>query len=153
MAIGDNIKKLREIHDLSQKDLALIAGVTDKAVSTWENGVKEPRMGTIQKIADHFGLQKSNIIEENGLEQICKTHDKNKITSLTEEDIDLIEKIKSLPLEKRKAIKKITETPQSQQTIAAHRTDDPTTELPEEARKSIDDFKKFIYEKHGIKYD
>lgn len=38
-------------------------------------------------------------------------------------------------------------------TIAAHRTDDPTSELPEAARKSIEDFKKFIYEKHGIKYD
>lgn len=38
-------------------------------------------------------------------------------------------------------------------TIAAHRTDDPTDELPEDARKSIEDFKKFIFEKHGIKYD
>ncbi len=38
-------------------------------------------------------------------------------------------------------------------TIAAHRTDDPTTKLPEEARKSLEDFKKFIFEKHGIKYD
>lgn len=38
-------------------------------------------------------------------------------------------------------------------TIAAHRTDDPTTQLPEEARKSLEDFKKFIFEKHGIKYD
>lgn len=39
------------------------------------------------------------------------------------------------------------------ETIAAHRTDDPTNELPEDARKSIEDFKKFIFEKHGIKYD
>ena len=70
MAISDNIKKLRRIYDLSQKDLALIAGVTDKAVSTWEQGIKEPRMGTIQKIADHFGLQKSNIIENNGLDHL-----------------------------------------------------------------------------------
>ena len=78
MAIGDNIKKLRKIHDLSQKDLALIAGVSDKAVSTWESGTKEPRMGTIQKLADHFGLQKSNIIEDNGLENIYKLQDSSK---------------------------------------------------------------------------
>ena len=39
------------------------------------------------------------------------------------------------------------------QTIAAHRTDDPMNELPEEALKSIEDFKKYIYQKHGIKYD
>lgn len=65
MSIGDNIKNLRLKYNLSQKDLALIAGVTDKAVSTWEKGVKEPRMGTVQKIADHFGIRKSDLIEDN----------------------------------------------------------------------------------------
>lgn len=67
MGISENIKLLREMYNLSQKDLGIIAGVSDKAVSTWENGLKEPRMGAIQKIADHFGLQKSNIIEDGGL--------------------------------------------------------------------------------------
>ena len=67
MSIGENIKKLRGINSLTQKEFAKIAGVSDKAVSTWENGIKDPRMGAIQKIADYFGLQKSNIIEENGL--------------------------------------------------------------------------------------
>lgn len=65
MSIGENIKSLRLKYKLSQKDLALIAGVTDKAVSTWEKGIKEPRMGTIQKIADHFGIRKSDLIEDN----------------------------------------------------------------------------------------
>ena len=74
MAISDNIKKLRKIYGLSQKELAIIANVTDKAVSTWEQGVKEPRMGTIQKIADHFGLQKSNIIEDDGLDDLEFIH-------------------------------------------------------------------------------
>ena len=68
MPIGENIKRLRIIHGLSQKELAQIAGVSDKAVSTWENGTKEPRMGAVQKIADYFGLKKSNLIEDNGLE-------------------------------------------------------------------------------------
>jgi transcriptional regulator with XRE-family HTH domain len=93
MAIGDNIKKLRKFHDLSQKDLALIVGVSDKAVSTWESGTKEPRMGAIQKIADHFGLQKSNIIEDNGLDSIYKIHDNGK-TNKTFQD----KHISSLPL-------------------------------------------------------
>lgn len=65
MGIKDNIKNLREKHGLSQKELGIIAGVSDKAVSTWELGTKEPRMGAIQKIADHFGLQKSDIIEDH----------------------------------------------------------------------------------------
>lgn len=69
MGISENIKLLREQYGLSQKELGQIAGVSDKAVSTWEQGIKEPRMGAIQKIADHFGIQKSNIIEDNGLQR------------------------------------------------------------------------------------
>lgn len=68
MSIGKNIRRLRIFHGLSQKEFALIAGVSDKAVSTWENEIKEPRMGVIQKIADHFGLKKSNLIEDDGLD-------------------------------------------------------------------------------------
>lgn len=67
MSIGKNIKLLREKYRLSQKDLALIAGVSDKAVSTWENGLKAPRMKSIQRITDHFGLKKSNLIEDDGM--------------------------------------------------------------------------------------
>ena len=64
MSIGKNIKKLRDKHNLSQKEFGEIAGVSDKAVSTWEKGLKEPRMGSLQKIADHFGILKSDIIED-----------------------------------------------------------------------------------------
>lgn len=65
MGIKENIKALRKQHNLSQQELAKIAGVTDKAISTWESGTRIPRMGAIQKMADYFGLQKSDIIEEN----------------------------------------------------------------------------------------
>ncbi len=64
MSIGENIKRLRESHGLTQVQLAEIAGVTDKAVSTWENDMKTPRMGALQKIADYFGIAKSDIIED-----------------------------------------------------------------------------------------
>lgn len=72
MSIGKNIKRLREQHNLSQEELAKIAGVSDKAVSTWENDIKTPRMGAIQKIADHFGILKSDIIEDVKVNPINK---------------------------------------------------------------------------------
>jgi len=100
MNIGENIKRLRQIYDLSQKDLAEIAGVTDKAVSTWEIGIKEPRMGAIQKIADYFGFKKSNIIEDDGLNSIeaIRNHVvSNKETSFTPEDADLVRRFHALP--------------------------------------------------------
>ena len=64
MSIGDNIRILRESHGLTQAELGRIAGVSDKAVSTWESGLRAPRMGAIQKISDHFGIPKSRIIDD-----------------------------------------------------------------------------------------
>ena len=69
MTISKNIKSIREQYNLSQKELALIAGVSEQAVSTWETGIREPRMGAIQKIADHFGLKKSDIIDGKDLNE------------------------------------------------------------------------------------
>lgn len=99
MAIKENIKKLREIYGLSQKDLAEIGGVSDKAVSTWENGIKEPRMGVIQKIADHFGFMKSNLIEDNGMneiEMISKNKESASVIVFTEFDVSLVNRFHNL---------------------------------------------------------
>jgi len=74
MSIAKNIKKLREKYNLSQEELAAIAGVTDGAVSSWEKGNSIPRMGAIQKIADHFGITKSEIIEDDD-EPVSKNTD------------------------------------------------------------------------------
>ena len=65
MSIGSNIKRLRLQYGLDQVKLGEIAGVTDKAVSTWENDISVPRMGAIEKMAAYFGIKKSDIIEDN----------------------------------------------------------------------------------------
>ena len=96
MGISENIKLLREIYNLSQKDLGLIAGVTDKAVSTWEKGLKEPRMGAIQKIADNFGLQKSNIIEDDGLNILLNKSNSKLSMQLTPQEEMHIKKYRQL---------------------------------------------------------
>lgn len=64
MSIAENIKKLRDEHDLSQAELGKIAGVSDKAVSTWELGTKTPRMGAVEKMAAYFGVPKSAILDD-----------------------------------------------------------------------------------------
>lgn len=64
MGIRENIVDLRKRHNLTQEELAKIAGVSRGAVSQWEGGFSEPRMGAIQRIADYFGIKKSDIIED-----------------------------------------------------------------------------------------
>ena len=65
VSIAFNIKKIRERYNLSQAELGEIAGVTDKAVSTWELGIKTPRMGAIEKISKYFNIPKSAIIDDD----------------------------------------------------------------------------------------
>lgn len=64
MSISENIKRLREQFDLTQDELGEIAGVSGGAVSTWERGTAEPRMGAVQKMADHFKISKSDIVDD-----------------------------------------------------------------------------------------
>lgn len=63
MTIGERIKNLREEHGMTQAELGLICGVSDKAISTWENDKNIPRMGAIQKMADYFHISKGAIVE------------------------------------------------------------------------------------------
>ena len=64
MSIAENIKRIRLEHGLSQAELGKIAGVSDKAVSTWELGIKVPRMGAVEKMANYFGIAKSVIVDD-----------------------------------------------------------------------------------------
>lgn len=38
------------------------------------------------------------------------------------------------------------------ETVAAHHIEDPIQYLPEEARKSLEEFKKFLFDKYGVEY-
>lgn len=86
MAIGDNLKRLREEHGLTQRELGRIAGVSDKAVSTWEKGHKAPRMSAITAIAEHFGIPTGDLFAEHitdmrraraqSLSQLCTAWDR-----------------------------------------------------------------------------
>lgn len=65
MTIGENIRRLRELHELTQRELGQIAGVSDKAVSTWENGTKTPRMTAIKRMAAFFGIPAGDLLDDD----------------------------------------------------------------------------------------
>ena len=62
MSIADNIKLIREKFNLTQDELGAIAGVSGGAVSTWERGTAEPRMGAVQRISDRLNISKADIV-------------------------------------------------------------------------------------------
>lgn len=48
----------------NQADLITDLGINKSTISTWCKAKKMPRMGTIQTLADYFGINKSDLIEE-----------------------------------------------------------------------------------------
>ena len=48
----------------TQKELAEVAGVAASTFNDWMKGKKYPRIDKIEKLADYFGVLKSDLIEE-----------------------------------------------------------------------------------------
>lgn len=71
MGVRENVVRLRKLTGVTQEELGRIAGVSRSAVSLWEIGDSEPRMGAVQSIADHFHIRKANIIEDGGMDNIA----------------------------------------------------------------------------------
>lgn len=62
MSLGINIRKLRKLNNMTQEELAQKIGVSSKTISSWEVDRTEPDMGMIEKLAEYFGCEKSNLV-------------------------------------------------------------------------------------------
>ena len=61
---AENLRRLLEENRMQDKDLIPVTGASQTAISDWLNAKKYPRMDKIEKIANHFQIQKSDLIEE-----------------------------------------------------------------------------------------
>lgn len=59
-----NLQFYMEQSGKTQKELAEIMGVTAPTFHEWVKGKKFPRIDKVQKLADYFGILKSDLIEE-----------------------------------------------------------------------------------------
>lgn len=55
-SMGETISTLRKEKGMTQKDLADMLGITDKAVSKWERNVAYPDTATIPALAEILGV-------------------------------------------------------------------------------------------------
>ncbi len=63
--IGRRINSLRKKQNISQKEFAKNLGVTDKAVSKWENGVSAPSLEKMYKICRFFNISFESLMAED----------------------------------------------------------------------------------------
>lgn len=67
-SIGNNINYLLNKRKMNQVDLSKILNVSESTVGKWILGKSIPRMGTIEKIAQYFGVNKSFILNSGKID-------------------------------------------------------------------------------------
>ena len=60
---SNNLNRYLAKHDLTQAEVASYIGVSPQTFNTWCKGIAIPRMGKIQRLADFFGINKSDLID------------------------------------------------------------------------------------------
>ncbi len=67
-----NLNRYMYINGKEQVDLIKDLGFNKSTVSTWCRGVKIPRMGTIQVLANYFNINISDLVDDNSTKKISK---------------------------------------------------------------------------------
>lgn len=110
--IGKFIKERRNLKNITQSDLASILGITDRAISKWENGICMPDIGTIPEICKILDITVNDLfsgeivkmkdydkkLEENLLDLAKKEEAQNKKMMIYEYVIGFISSITFLVL-------------------------------------------------------
>lgn len=63
-----NLRHYMEEKNVRQKDIAIVAKVSSGTICDWLSGRTYPRMDKVQRIAEFFHIEKSDLIEEHSLE-------------------------------------------------------------------------------------
>jgi transcriptional regulator with XRE-family HTH domain len=64
MNIGEKVKSLRKQRNMSLRELAQNTGLSKTTLSDLENGIKNPSLDTVEKIATAFGLTSSDLLQK-----------------------------------------------------------------------------------------
>ena len=79
-----NLNKYMEICNKKQADIINDLGINKSAISTWINGTRMPRMDKVQALADYFGVNKSDLLEEKDSNGLSSSDHKDIAKSLDE---------------------------------------------------------------------
>ena len=72
MALGDNIKRLREKHSLTQQQLADKLYVSGQTVCRWENGSRCPDLIMAKRLAVELDVSLDELISDEDLKEFTK---------------------------------------------------------------------------------
>ena len=61
---SSNLKRYLELNGKQPVDIVKDLGIPFSTVSNWVNGLKMPRMGKVELLAQYLGIEKSDLLEE-----------------------------------------------------------------------------------------
>lgn len=118
MSIGNKevlAKNLKRFIGKSGKDRSQIAedlGLSYSTLTDWINGKKYPRINSVEKLADYFGVSKSDLIED--FEEIKKDNDRLATIivklRLNKELLDVVERLIYLDKAKLESLRRLLDT-------------------------------------------
>nr|DAI29611.1 MAG TPA: Repressor protein CI [Caudoviricetes sp.] len=103
-----NLKYYIEQSGKDRRELANIWGFPYSTVTEWVNGKKYPRIDRIEIMADYFGIQKSDLIEEKPPEEQQKKP--NADEGLSDNMRELMDFVRTVPEDKAAMILSVIRT-------------------------------------------
>lgn len=105
LIFSQNLQRYMDLHRKTRRDLSDALGISYYTVTDWVKGKKLARMDKIEMLADYFGIQKSDLIEEQQPEEIKK--EPAMYDGLSENQRKLIEFAQTVPEDKAEMILKV----------------------------------------------
>lgn len=107
-----NIKKQIINKGKDRKQIAEELGVSYSTLTDWVNGKKYPRIDRIERLAEYFGVSKSDLIED--FEDIKKDNDRLSAIVVklrtNKELLDVVERLVSLDKAKLESLRRLLDT-------------------------------------------
>ena len=110
--IGEQLKKVRETHGLSQTEFAQIMHITPGSVSRYESGIRKPGPRLVKDICQRFGINQTWLYTGNGemFETLSPLRKFLKKKGIDDEDITVIDAYLSMNPFERKAFRSFLAT-------------------------------------------
>ena len=102
---ASNLKRYMELNNKTRREVSEALGVSYYTFTDWINGKKYPRMDKVEKLAQYFGVLKSDLIEDKKEKATIPEDD-----GLSEKRKALIEFAKSVPEEKADLVLKVIQS-------------------------------------------
>ena len=148
--MAKNIQRYMDLKGKDRKEICTDLNFKYSTFSEWVSGNKYPRIDKIEIMANYFGINKADLVESPSLNQKSRSSSVPNLIEIIRNDSYTLAGRTPTPAD-RAYLSNMVDTyidESSDQTIAAHRTDSPSVDLPEEALQSIEEFKNFVRAKY-----